>query len=114
MPSMPMTITFLPRLRETRLTLPSQYEPAPTPRRRHRRGGRAFEERSAVGFRGVGSRPSCHLRVRRAFCRSGTVFADWIADRQRLAVHVSGTGTPNRSSTVGPMSSSRGFSASIG
>src|SRR5207253_313874 len=29
-PSMPITMTFLPRLRETRLMLPTQYDAAPT------------------------------------------------------------------------------------
>jgi hypothetical protein len=31
MPSMPMTMTFLPRLLETRLMLPTQYAPPATP-----------------------------------------------------------------------------------
>ena len=30
-PSMPMTMTFFPTLRETRATLPTQYAAAPTP-----------------------------------------------------------------------------------
>ena len=92
MPSMPMTITFLPRLRETRLQLPSQYD-----RRAPTRAAAAaaptadaFEKRPAVDF------PRCdfghHASLRRGVqldlpphCR-----LRGIANRQRLAVHVVG------------------------
>ncbi len=113
MPSMPMTMTFLPALRETRCTLPSQYDAAPPagggqpPTAAGRFREQSLRVRSSTGAR-VSHQPTwvtnCVLRF------AVRCFGAARPPTSALPSMYSGTGTPNMSSTVGPMSSSRGFS----